>query len=93
MSILMYKRQIIKQDKEDEGQVTRLTCKCPWCGRIQEIAVRTEDLIRWDKGALIQDALPYLTKSQREALITGICDPCWDTLREPEDEGEDNKGD
>jgi len=36
--------------------------------------------IRWDKwlrGALVQEAFPELTRTQREAMVTGICDPCW----------------
>jgi hypothetical protein len=40
-----------------------------------------------DHGVLIQDALPFLTASQREILMTGIAEECWNALFP--DDGED----
>ena len=34
----------------------------------------------WAKGASIQDAMPSLTPSEREFLLTGITDEEWDAL-------------
>ena len=31
-------------------------------------------------GELIQDALPYLSASEREMLISGTCDDCWQKM-------------
>ena len=61
-----------------------ITCHCPFCGKNYQISVdkaKYENGLRsYAKGALIQDAFPDFTPSQREALKTGICDECWDTL-------------
>lgn len=46
----------------------------------------------WKNGALIQVAMPELSKEVRELLISGTCNECWDklfNLDEDEDEGED----
>ena len=54
-----------------------LGTSCPICGKHQVITVDADGYTAWNEGALIQDALPELTASEREALITGICDDCW----------------
>ena len=51
---------------------------CPSCGKTQIISVDLQDLQMWQCGAaLIQDAMPYLTPSEREMLMTGLCDDCF----------------
>jgi hypothetical protein len=35
------------------------------------------DYQKWVDGALIQDALPYLTADEREFLMTGITPDQW----------------
>ena len=57
---------------------TTYTANCPLCGAIQEIAINHADYEAWQAGTLAQEAFPYLTSEQREALQTGICTPCWD---------------
>jgi hypothetical protein len=54
--------------------------KSPFSGKFNtmEIDFETEDYIKWRKGMLIQNALPYLTASEREFLITGITPEEWD---------------
>lgn len=54
------------------------TVYCPLCGAETVVPVDSEAVKEWDQGALIQDAMPDLTAEQREALLTGICTPCWD---------------
>ena len=51
---------------------------CPLCGAESEVAINADDYAAWQRGQLIQNSFPYLTASQREALMTGICDPCWE---------------
>ena len=50
--------------------------KHPFSGvvSIKEIPVTQEQLIAWEKGTLIQDAMPNLTPSQREFIKTGLGD-------------------
>lgn len=40
-------------------------------------------LERWEQGELIQNAMPNLTASEREFIMTGITDDVWnDTFKE-----------
>ena len=52
---------------------------CPFCGRGNEVEVNEMDYLDWQDGASAQDAFPYLSASERELLITGICPTCWDS--------------
>lgn len=45
-----------------------------------DIPVTREQIHEWEGGALIQRAMPNLTNSQREFLMTGITDEEWDEL-------------
>jgi len=38
------------------------------------------DYDAWQKGKLIQNAMPYLTPSEREFLMTGITAEEWDNV-------------
>ena len=53
---------------------------CPYCGENYIVVVNAEDYFTWCEGALVQDAFPYLTASERELLISGICPSCWDKM-------------
>ena len=61
-----------------------ITKLCPFCGKSHSIVVDREEyytgLIARNRGALIQDAYPNFTPSQREMIMTGICDECWDNM-------------
>ena len=63
---------------------TALIRECPWCKKEHSITVEQDDLAngieRLANGALIQDAFPTFTSSQREFLMTGICDKCWNSM-------------
>lgn len=48
------------------------------CGGQKEITVNGPDLFKFRQGTLIQDAFPYLSADEREFLITGICNTCWE---------------
>lgn len=57
-----------------------ITAMCPYCERLTELDVPDAGYKAWMDGELIQDALPMLTDSEREVLLTGICPTCWDEL-------------
>lgn len=40
------------------------------------------------KGAHAQHAFPMLSPGERELMISGVCEPCWDVMF-PEDEDGD----
>jgi hypothetical protein len=52
---------------------------CPFCHKEQAIEVNRIGYDKWRNGTLIQDAFPELTKFQRELMISGCCQECWDT--------------
>lgn len=43
-----------------------------------DLPVTDEQIAQWRAGAYIQDAMPHLTASQREFLMTGSTDKEWD---------------
>lgn len=51
---------------------------CPICGKVNEVNVKFEDYLRWQEGALIEDAFPYLSVDEKEFLLSGMCPECWD---------------
>lgn len=55
---------------------------CPFCKKTHEVEVNAKEFddgmkLR-AKGKPIQTAFPTFTPSQREMILTGICDECWD---------------
>lgn len=68
------------------GTICTITAKCPTCGEFCDpFLVNEEDLKNWNEGMLIQKALPYLSKVQRECLVTGTCEACWKKIFEEPD--------
>lgn len=63
-----------------------IICECPICGAVREVRVNSDDYAEWQAGKLIQDAFPYLSMAEREALITGFCVPCWNAMFGEEEE-------
>lgn len=62
------------------------TQPCMVCDKTSYLEVEEESIILWQNGALIQDVFPDLTPSQRELLLTGTHDVCWDLLFKEEDD-------
>jgi hypothetical protein len=60
--------------------------RCRQCKKTFEIVVPDEAYQRWEDGELIQKALPMLTAGERELLINGICESCFDKLFKALDE-------
>lgn len=60
------------------------TCKvevrCPMCGKSYTVIVPHDGFIAWRNGGRIQDCLPTLSNEERESLMTGICDDCWERM-------------
>lgn len=68
---------------------------CPFCGKAHEVEVNESDYWDWDDGTSAQDAFPYLSASERELLVSGICPTCWNKTfgdseeEEPEEDYDD----
>ena len=62
--------------------------KSPFSGRVNvmDIPVTMAQIEAWQRGMLIQRAMPNLTDGQREFLMTGITESEWDSMFAEEDE-------
>lgn len=67
---------------EFDPDTAKVQAECPLCGDKRTLeAIDFNALHNWvTGGSLIQRAFPNLSASDREALQTGICDDCWDTM-------------
>ena len=61
---------------EHNGKVT-VQNNCPFCGKSEIKKFDQEGFDDWSSGELIQNAMPNVSPSDREFLITGICDKCF----------------
>lgn len=59
---------------------------CPLCGNVTLLAVVEEDFKAWEEGALIQNVMPYMDATERETLISGLCEVCQGNFFSDEDE-------
>ena len=54
---------------------------CPFCGtKNKPIEVNDDHYKAWQDGVLIQNAMPELTREEREIVKTGICGECWSNM-------------
>ena len=53
-----------------------LTCRC--CGRHVILKIVPSDFWDWKQGKYIQDAMPYLNAGERELMISGTCNECFE---------------
>lgn len=62
-------------------EVVNVECRCPLCGKIHVVKnVLESDLDRWQNGELIQNAMPYLSATEREEMISGFCPACQKSI-------------
>ena len=59
-----------------QGEVLEVEIVCPFCGAIHSVLVNEDDFACFQNGLLAQDAFPYLTATEREELISGMCPDC-----------------
>ncbi len=53
---------------------------CPFCGGFHFVNVFENALNLYEDGALIQDAFPNLSATEREQIISGICPQCQESI-------------
>ena len=62
-----------------EETTTIKTKACPFCNKEPEEYIVTKDELRnYMTGEFVQVAFRNLDANQRERLITGICEECWE---------------
>lgn len=67
---------------------------CPFCGEEHSVMVDMEGYLAWQEGDLVQNAMPHLSATEREQLISHLCPACQEKIfgideDEEEDEGDD----
>jgi len=64
-----------------DGETTTLQRECPFCNKIHSVVVDTkkfnDGMKKYNDGMYIQNAFPDFTPYQREMILTGICNDCW----------------
>lgn len=73
-------------DPSEMDTVKVRTRACLNCGKPSLLSLNREQVEAWQKGMLIQEAFPELSKEEREVLKTGIHPKCWKELFPPEEE-------
>lgn len=61
------------------------TGKCIVCGKEVSVEVDKESIIEYNEGKLIQDAMPMVSAANREFLISGCCDNCFNNMWKEEE--------
>lgn len=75
---------------EELGDKVKLTFFCIWCQKLNEITVDKEkwELFLQPNSPFVQDIWPEMSMADRETLISGSHDACFDAMF-PEDEDDD----
>ena len=60
-----------------DKQKIEYSVNCRICKTAHPVVANADDVCSWQEGALIQDAMPYLSADDRELLISGTCGDCW----------------
>lgn len=69
----------------NKGEQTEFVVVCPNCGKEYHVVGSTSGYEAYKNGALIQNAFPELPPEERELLVSGICNDCWNEMF-PDDE-------
>lgn len=60
---------------------------CPKCGKDSTICLSAEEFTKLQKGELItRNTFQNLSAEEREILISGICEDCWNKIFPPEED-------
>lgn len=62
------------------GKFIQISVKCRCCGQEYILNVTDDGYNAYMNGALVQDAFPCISPEDRELLISGLCENCWDKL-------------
>lgn len=81
----MKKSNNLNLKKGQDGQLI-ITISCIYCHKQHDVVVKEEDYKKWISGEyVIQKCFPYLTPGDREILISGVCNDCFNKYFSDED--------
>lgn len=66
---------------------------CPMCGEIHSVEVDLMQYKAWRDGEVIQRAMPQLSATEREQLISHLCSQCQTLIFGSDDDEEDYDAD
>ena len=69
-------------------QTLVITGPCVYCQQPQKVTVTAADAVKFQAGEHVQNCFPYITPGEREFLLSGICDTCWDKMFLEDDESD-----
>ena len=67
---------IIESEREVFIMRMNVEITCPFCGAEHAVEVNLAQFEAWQNGELIQKAMPNLTPTEREQLISNLCPKC-----------------
>jgi hypothetical protein len=76
---------------DDPGVYTILRT-CMLCGQPSEVDVPAQGLWNWEHGEFVQKAFPGLSPAERETVMNGSHDVCFNVAFREEDDDEDASG-
>ena len=73
---------VLMRKYNGDGTVTATTRECPMCGKSGTVTVPEAEIEAWKDGhgPLIQHAMPSLSAADREMLLSGTHDECWQKM-------------
>lgn len=68
-----------------------ITRRSPLSGinNTMDIDIVPEQIELWQSGVLIQDAMPHLTPTEREFIMTGLTEADWNVMMSDEEDEEE----
>lgn len=61
-------------------EIISLEMVCPFCGQVHSVDVFETSYVMYMAGELAQNAFPYLSKAEREQIISHICPDCQEDI-------------
>lgn len=74
-SVLFFESEVNEDMMRLEDEVV-IEFRCPFCGEVHSVKCSESGYYNWASGELIQKALPKLSATEREQLISNICPTC-----------------
>lgn len=63
-----------------DADTCTVSVRCLSCQAKETFNVSYKAFVAWERGELIQEALPELSLGQREILISNTCGECFDGM-------------
>lgn len=70
---------------EKDTSKVEVISRCMLCGELSGVIVDAEGYDKWVAGEFVQDAFPRMPAEDREVLISGTHDECWDNMMGDDD--------